>query len=408
VQRGAGYGDALRSRQFRALFIGQAVSITGTSVAAVALTILVYRKTGSPFLSSLTFALGFLPFLLSGGLLSSLVDRVRPRRLVNACDATCAVVAATMAIPGLPVAVLLTLLFLLGTMASLAGGARGALVRATVSDEAYVPARSLMKIASQTAQLGGNAVGGALVVALGTDGAILVNATSFAIAFAVIRVVVADHPNLGIAGNANMLRDSLSGIRDVLGRPALARLLLLGWLTPMFSVAPEALAAPYVSARHYSAAVVGWWLCALPAGTIVGDLLGVRYLRPGMQQQLVFVAAAVSFVPYLAFVGGPRVPVAIPLLALSGLFGMYSLGLDARVRDVAPTHLFPRVMALNQAGLMTLQGLGFAAAGAIAGAIGSGRAIALAGCLGLVVTFFLALSGQYRSSSTSRSSLMPK
>ncbi|HEY3922216.1 MAG TPA: hypothetical protein VGL76_08895, partial [Gaiellaceae bacterium] len=69
MQRGAGYGDALRSRQFRALFIGQAVSITGTSVAAVALTILVYRKTGSPFLSSLTFALGFLPFLLSGGLL---------------------------------------------------------------------------------------------------------------------------------------------------------------------------------------------------------------------------------------------------------------------------------------------------------------------------------------------------
>ena len=408
MTRGAGYAGALRSREFRALFTGQTVSVTGTSVAAVALTILVYRKTGSPFLSSLTFALGFLPYLLAGALLSGLVDRVRPRRLVNACDASCAVVAGVMAIPGLPVAALLALLFLLGTMASLAGGARNALVRATVSEEAYVPARSLMKIAGQTAQLGGNAVGGALVVALGTSGAILVNAGSFVIAFGVIRFVVADHPNLGIAGNANLVRDSLAGIRDVLGRPALTRLLLLGWLTPMFSVAPEALAAPYVSARHHSAAVVGWWLCALPAGTIVGDLLGVRFLRPGTQQRLVFAAAAAGFVPYLVFADGPAIPVAIPLLAVSGLFGMYSLGLDARVRDVAPAHLFPRVMALNQAGLMTLQGLGFAIAGAVAGAIGSGRAIALAGCVGLVVTSLLSLVGQYRSSSTSRSSLMPK
>ena len=56
----------------------------GTSVAAVALTILVYRRTGSPLLASLAFALGFLPFLLGGGLLSSVVDRVRPRRLVVA------------------------------------------------------------------------------------------------------------------------------------------------------------------------------------------------------------------------------------------------------------------------------------------------------------------------------------
>jgi hypothetical protein len=279
-------------------------------------------------------------------------------------------------------------------MASLAGGARNALVRATVSDEAYVPARSLMKIAGQTAQLGGNAVGGALVVALGTRGAILVNAASFAIAFAVVRLTVADHPNIGAAGNANLLRDSVSGIRDILSRPALARLLLLGWLVPMFSVAPEALAAPYVSARHYSAAVVGWWLCALPVGTVAGDLLGVRFVRPVMQQRLVFVAAAASFVPYLVFIGGPRVPLGIVLLAVSGLFGMYSLGLDARVRDAAPTHLFPRVMALNQAGLMTLQGLGFAGAGAVASAIGSGRAIALAGCLGLAVTTLLALFGR--------------
>ena len=74
-----GYGDALASREFRALLVSQAVSIAGTSIAAVALTILVYTRTGSAFLSSLTFALGFIPYVFGGGVLSSAVDRVRPR-----------------------------------------------------------------------------------------------------------------------------------------------------------------------------------------------------------------------------------------------------------------------------------------------------------------------------------------
>ena len=81
-----GYGAALRAREFRALLVSQFVSVCGTSVAAVALTILVYRRTGSPLLASLSFALGFLPFVLGSGLLSSVVDRVRPRRLVVVCD----------------------------------------------------------------------------------------------------------------------------------------------------------------------------------------------------------------------------------------------------------------------------------------------------------------------------------
>jgi len=48
-----GYRRALASREFRALLGDQSVSIAGTSVAAVALTVLVYRRTGSLFLSAL-------------------------------------------------------------------------------------------------------------------------------------------------------------------------------------------------------------------------------------------------------------------------------------------------------------------------------------------------------------------
>jgi hypothetical protein len=308
---------------------------------------------------------------------------VRPRPLVNACDAGSAAIAALMAWPGMPVPALLALLFCLGTLSSLAGGARNALVRSTVSADAYVPARSLMKIASQTAQIAGNAVGGALLVAIGTSGAILVNAGSFAISFALVRFVVGDHASGGAPSQGRLLRDSLGGAREILGHAELAPLLLLGWLVPTFSVAPEALAAPYVSAHGGSAALVGWWLAALPIGTILGDVAGVRFLGPATQRRLVVAAAAAGFVPYLAFAGSPPVAVALGLLVLSGTFGMYSLGLDGRVRDAAPDRLFARTMTLSSAGLMTLQGLGFALAGAVAEAVGAAGAIAAAGACGL-------------------------
>ena len=384
-----GYRAALSSRQFRALLAGQLVSVGGTSVAAVALTVLVYRRTESPLLASLTFALGFLPYVLGGGLLSSVVDRVRPRRLVATCDTSAAVLAATMAWPAMPVPALLAILFAIGTLSSVSGGARAVLVRSSVSEDAYVPARSLMRIVVQFAQIGGNAGGGALLLILSPSGALLANAASFVFSAGVVRLVLADHPNLGNSPQATLLRDSLHGARTVFAHAELRRLLLLGWLAPMFAVAPEALAAPYVADHGGSSTLVGWWLIALPVGLIAGDIFGVRFLSSQRQRCLVAPAVTASFLPYLAFAFSPPIALGLALLVASGACGFYSLGLDARVRDAAPPDLFARTMTINSAGLMTLQGAGFALAGSVAQALGPSAAIALAGACGITATLAL-------------------
>lgn len=377
------YRSALAHGPFRVLFAAQLVSIAGSTVAAVALTVLVYERTASPLLSSLTFALGFLPYAL-GGLVSALADRIPPRRLVVGCNLGSAAAAAAMAWPGAPIPLLLGLLVVTGGLTSLQSGGGAALLRAAVPPDAYVPARSLLRITSQLAQIGGNAGGGVLLLALSPSGAILLNAASFAVAAALVRVGVppaateaADRPPL--------LRDSLAGLSEMFRDRGLRRLLLLGWLVPTFSVAPESLAAPYVAGTGSSRALVGIWLVALPVGTVLGDLLGVWLLAAERQRRLVGAAAALSFAPYLLFATRPSVAVALPLLALSGLGGVYALGLDQRLRDAAPATSFGRVMTVYSAGLMTLQGLGFALAGAVAEGLGPAWTIAAAGVAGLAV-----------------------
>jgi predicted MFS family arabinose efflux permease len=385
----ASYAAALARPEFRAIFAASAMAITGTVVSAVVLAVLVFERTRSPLLSSLTFTLGFMPYVFAGTLLSGIVDRVPPRRLLASSILGSAGLTAAMALPRMPVALLLVLLVGTGTLGGLASATQGALVRSVVPEACYVPARSLIRIASQVAQVGGNPLGGLLLVAVSPSGAFLISSAALAAAASLARFGLGQYPVTGAPDGTALLRDSLHGLRHVFSYVPLRRLLLLGWLVPMFLVAPEALAAPYVAGQNGSPALVGWWLAALPTGLIAGDLLGVWCLSPQRQRRLVGVAAAASFVPYLAFFATPPIAVALPLLAIAGMGSMYALGLDSLVRRSAPEHLFARTMAVNTAGLLSLEALGFALAGAAAGIAGPGPAIAGAGLCGIVVVISL-------------------
>lgn len=66
--RAGGYRAVFAVREFRAVFAAHLLSLLGVVVSELALTVLVYDLTGSPLLSALTFALGFLPYIVGGTL----------------------------------------------------------------------------------------------------------------------------------------------------------------------------------------------------------------------------------------------------------------------------------------------------------------------------------------------------
>ena len=73
---------ALAVPNYRRYFIGQALSVSGTWMQAIALTWLVLQLGGSGFVLGATAALQYLPLLLLGPLAGVLVDRIDKRRLL--------------------------------------------------------------------------------------------------------------------------------------------------------------------------------------------------------------------------------------------------------------------------------------------------------------------------------------
>ena len=388
---GGKYRDALRVPEFRALFAAYTVSMLGDIVAAVALTVLVFDRTGSSFLAGVTFTLAFVPYLFSGALLSSLVDRVPPRRLMIGCDLLSAAIVALMASSAVPVWALLALLFVLGLISPVAGGMRNRLLVVVLPGGAFIAGRSLFRIVAQSAQVAGNAAGGLLIALTSPRGALLIDCVSFLVSALVVRAATrARSPLGGEAGEMNVLRDSLAGASAVLSDPRIRRVLLLGWLVPTCAVAPEALAAPYVAHLGLSEGAAGWWLAAIPTGMLVGELVAIWFVPPAWRLRLIGVLAAATFVPLLAFAVEPGLAVALPLLFVSGLCGAWILGQDALILEVTPERLLGRVFSVNQAGLISLQGLGFALAGALAEVVPPHVAIVIAAVTGLGIVAALA------------------
>jgi Major Facilitator Superfamily len=389
-----GYLDALAVGEFRALFAAYTVSLLGDIVAAVALTVLVFQRTASPFLAGVTFTLAFVPYLFGGALLSSLVDRVSPRRLMITCDLLSAAIVALMAVSSVPIPVLLALLFVLGLISPVAAGMRNALLVVVLPANVFIAGRSLFRIVAQSAQVVGNGAGGLLIALSSPRGALLIDCASFAGSALVVRLGTRSRPPLGgevdPAQRTNVLADSLAGMSAVLANPRVRRVLLLGWLVPTCAVAPEALAAPYVADLGLQAAAAGWWLAAIPAGTIAGELIAIWFVPPAWRVRLIGVLAAASFVPLLLFAVQPALAVALPLLIVSGLTSAWILGLDALILEVTPEHLLGRVFSVNTAGLISLQGLGFALAGALAEIFSPHVTIVIAAVAGLALVGLLA------------------
>ena len=401
-RRPATFRDVFRIREFRALFGTFVLSTVGDELARVAVTVLVYHRTNSPLLSAITFAIGYLPWLLGGPLLAALADRLPRHRVLIGTDVARAVLVATMAIPGMPLALMLVLLLLVSLGGPPFESARSALQADILDADRYTVASSVTNVFLQITQVVGFLVAGVLVAAVHPSAALLFDAATFAVSAVWLagRLQRRPPPAADAGGRASLWRDAVAGLRYIARTPRLRAIIALLWAGTMFGNAPEGLVAPFVKQLGQNSAAVGVLLAANPLGVTVAALAIARLVRPERRERLIAPLVVLSLAPLalaglIAQVAGPgrlTFGVVVALLFVSGLGAAWAIPLNVSFMQAVPSSHRGRAFGVAVSGLYGAQGVGVLAAGALAEGLPPGGVVAASGVLGLLAVVLPLLS----------------
>jgi MFS family permease len=396
--------------EFRALWLAQLLSVAGDQLARVAITVLVYDRTRSPFWTALTYAVTLLPWLVGGLALSGLADRLPRRQVMVACDIARLVLVCVMALVSLtapPTAglwILVGLLFVVTLLDSPFKSARSAMMPDILSGERYVLGTAVTQTTFQVGQVSGYALGGLVVAFLGVRTALLVDAATFAVSAILVWFWVRHRPAAAgsAAGRPSQFAEMRAGLRLVFGHRTLRTLMLLGWLVAFYAV-PMGLAAPYAASFHASLAIpisTGFVFAAGPFGTAVGAVVFGRLVTPAIRQSWMGPMAIAACGVLLLCALQPDLIAALLIIAVSGACASYQLAANAAFVAAVPGERRGQAFGLANGGMQVTQGLLIVLAGAVASshAVTPATAIAISGGLGAALAVVLAT--RWRRSTT--------
>lgn len=380
-----GFGAVLAVAEFRAMWLAELLSICGDQLARVALAVLVYQRTSSAALTGLTYALTYVPSLLGGILLAGAGDRWPRRDVMVAADVARAALVGVIAVPGVPLWVLCVLVAVLTALGGPFKAAQQALLPTVLEGERYLVGMALRNVTIQAAQLAGFAGGGLLIAALTPSAALALDAVTFVLSALFLVTGVRRRAAIAQAVRPAWLATTGAGVRLIWRDPALRTLVALNWLAG-FYVVPEALAAPYAAGIGAGATLVGLLMAADPAGSVLGGVVFGKWIPEHTQVRVLGWLGIAAGLPLVLFVFRPGLVASVLLLAASGLLatGYNITGTVSFMRRVPDEHR-AQCAGVNSAGLITVQGVGAAAAGALADVLSPALTIAVAGAAGAAV-----------------------
>lgn len=387
--------------EFRSLWTAQLISVLGDQLARVALTVLVYERTGSAFLAAVTFVASVIPVFVGGITLAGLADRFPRRAVMIACDVLRCLLVLVMALPGMPVAVLVVLLFCVTLVGAPFSAARAATYPDVLTGDRYAMGQAITLTTNEFAQVVGFAVGGAVAGFLGTRVSLVADAATYALSAAIVTVWVRSRPvpartaktaerdrrqgTFGIRGAFG------SATRLVLGTPALRLPMFFGWLAAFYNV-PEGVAAPLAKSLSGGAAAVGVILAAQVLGESAGMLAFGRLVSPAVRERWMGPLAVAACATLVLFALPLPLGAALPVLAVSGVFGAYQIAAIAAFVSAVPTEARGAAFGLAQGGMSLGQGSIMIAAGAAASAFTPAAIIAVTGAAGAVCATGVAIA----------------
>lgn len=298
-RRGASPLVLLRNRNFRLLWVGEAISLLGDQFYLIALPWLVLQLTGDALAVGAVLALAGVPralFMLVGG---ALTDRFSPRMVMLASNLLRMVLVVLLSGLVLGGLIQLWMLYLLalafGVIDAFFFPAQSAIVPRLVGKEQLQAANAIIQGTMQVSLFAGPVLAGTLIALLGNgQGGQDVAGIGLAFAFdaltflasAVTLWMVRDGGPAGATGEAreeeSLLTAIAAGLRAVWKDPALRAFFLLIAVSNFLVNGPIIVGIPVLAGTRFAggAAAFGIIMSAYGGGSLTGTLLAALLPRP--------------------------------------------------------------------------------------------------------------------------------
>jgi MFS family permease len=394
--------EALRSRDFRLLWTGQAVSMLGDTAFLIALGWRTYALTGS------ARSLGYVLTLQGLGLLSTLLiggafaDRYDRRTLMLVSDALRFVIVGALTVADgtghLGLGLLLGLAFTHGLATGFFTPALGGLVPLVVEAPGLGSANALIGIARQGSLLVGPSLAGVLYGFSGSTVVFGLNAASFLVSFAFVWVT---RPRTAErAASEGTLREIRAGVQYVAGNPWLWLTISLFAFVLMFQWAPIQVLTPKLVRSHFELGVraYGGVFSMLGAGMVAGALAFAQMnlqRRRGLISYLIWMANSLLVI---VFALSPWFSLALAAQFFRGACIGFGIAVwETMLMELVPQHMLSRVISLDWFGSTGLAPIGLVIVGAASGLAAPGTIIALGACVSMFIVAAGLLSRQIRT-----------
>ena len=394
-----------RREGFATFWAAQTVSELGDRVSELALPLVAVTVLGASATEvGLLTAVVWLPNLLAL-LVGTWVDRQpRKRGLLVASDLARAAVVLTVpaaALAGvLTLAHLFVVALLLGAASTLFRSAWQPFFVALVRREEYVEANGLLSATRSGSFVAGPALGGGLVQLVTAPFALVVDGLSFlGSALLLRRVEVTERPP-SPAATEDPLRDRLAeGLRVLVRHPVLGPALACVTWVNLFTIMVAALLVVFASRDlGLDAGTIGLALGTAATGGLLGALLAGRVGRLLGTGRTIALGALVFTLPLAALplAHGSTLEKAAVLAAVEAVsaFGvmLFDVNLNSVMAAAIPDAVRARVQGAFTMVNYGVRPLGAAAAGLLAGLVGTGPTIAVGGLGGALAVGWLVRS----------------
>ncbi len=389
--------SSLRHRDFRLLWMGQIISVTGSQMQMVAINWHIYLLTHSALALGLVGLFRAGPIILCsllGGVVADVIDRRRLMISTQIVMLICSGILALVTFGGLqhvwPI-------YLLTAIASAAWAfdtpARQALVPMLVPAKDFPNAVSLGMLMFQIGMIVGPALAGFLLAGRGPGLVYAMNAASFVGVIAGLALMRArGRPAVEDGKEPRVSVEALmEGLRFVWRTPIIVQTMTLDFVATFFASANQLLPIFAKDILQVGARGLGFLASAPAVGAVLAGLVMARLGILKRQGAIVIVSIAVFGAATIAFGLSRAFWFSLLMLAITGAADTVSTILRQTIRQLAtPNNLRGRMTSVNMIFFMGGPQLGELEAGAVAAIFGAPLSVVTGG-IGCLVAASIAI-----------------